>query len=120
MIWMQLLLLAGFLLLVLYLLVSSKRSNVQAGVKLAFISFVMAGVYAVLRPDDLTVLANALGIDRGTDLLLYVLVVAVAFSTVTAYLHFRRLELDFGRLARQVAIQEAEARNGPPEVVDPG
>lgn len=120
MIWMQLLLLAGFVLLVLYLLASSNRAKVQAGVKLAFTFFILAGVYAVLRPDDLTVLANAVGIDRGTDLLLYVLVVAVAFSTVSTYLHFRRLELDFGRLVRQMAIQEAEAKTGPPDVAEPG
>jgi len=115
MIWMQLLLLAGFVSLVLYLLVSSDRAKVQAGAKLAFAFFIVAGVYAVLRPDDLTVLANALGIDRGTDLLLYVLVVAFAFFAVSTYLHFRRLELDFGRLARRVAIQEAESQIAPPE-----
>ena len=38
--------------------------------------FVIAAVYAILRPNDTTVLANWLGVARGTDLLQYALVIA--------------------------------------------
>mgnify|MGYP003694578751 CR=1 FL=1 len=37
------------------------------------------GIYAILRPDDTTVVANWLGVDRGTDLMEHVLIIAFVF-----------------------------------------
>ena len=54
-------------------------------------------------------LANWLGVDRGTDLLLYVLVVAFMFTTMSTWIRFREQELRYARLARAVAIQNAVA-----------
>jgi hypothetical protein len=70
-----------------------------------------AGVYAVLRPNDTTVVAHWLGVDRGTDLMLYALIVAFSFSTLNTYLRFKDLELRYARLARAVALEGAK----PPE-----
>jgi hypothetical protein len=70
-----------------------------------------AGVYAVLRPNDTTVVAHWLGVDRGTDLMLYALIVAFSFSTLNTYLRFKDLELRYARLARAVALEGAQ----PPE-----
>ena len=69
----------------------------------------VAAVWAIARPDDVTVVANWLGVARGTDLMLYVLVVAFFFVTVSTWTRFREQELRYARLARAVALQNAQA-----------
>ena len=77
-------------------------------VKVGFLAFMFAGVYAVLRPNDTTVVAHWLGVDRGTDLMLYALIIAFFFSTLNTYLRFKDLELRYARLARAVALEGAQ------------
>ena len=69
--------------------------------------FVIAAIYAILRPDDTTVVANWLGVDRGADLIGYVLIIAFVFTTLSTYMRFKDLELRYARLARAVALQGA-------------
>ena len=109
--WIQGLLIASILALLVYLLRSRRSVESQAWVKVAFIGFVFAGVYAVLRPNDTTVVAHWLGVDRGTDLMLYALIIAFGFSTLNTYLRFKDLELRYARLARAIALERAQ----PPE-----
>ena len=71
--------------------------------------FVIAGVYAVLRPNDTTVVAHWLGVDRGTDLMLYALIIAFLFTTLSTYMRFKDLELRYARLARAIALDGAQA-----------
>ena len=71
--------------------------------------FVIASIYAILRPDDTTVVANWLGVDRGADLMEYVLIIAFAFTTLSTYMRFKDIELKYARLARAVALQNARA-----------
>lgn len=66
-----------------------------------------AAIWAILRPDDVTVLANWLGVSRGTDLMLYALIFAFFFTTVSTWTRFREQELRYARLARAVALQNA-------------
>ena len=101
----QFLLLAATLVLAFYFLTNRRKARAKAGVKLGFVVFIVAAVWAVLRPDDLTVLANWIGVDRGTDLLLYVLVIAFLFTTMSTWIRFREQELRYARLARAVALQ---------------
>lgn len=101
----QFLLLAATLVLAFYFLTNRRKARAKAGVKLGFVVFIVAAVWAVLRPDDLTVLANWIGVDRGTDLLLYVLVIAFMFTTMSTWIRFREQELRYARLARAVALQ---------------
>ena len=79
-----------------------------------FLAFLAFGVYALLRPDDLTVIAGWVGVGRGTDLVLYGLVVAFAFTTISTYLRFRDVEIKYARLARSVALQNAALENQRP------
>ena len=53
--------------------------------------------------------AHWLGVDRGTDLMLYALIIAFSFTTLSTYLRFKDLELRYARLARAVAIEGAQA-----------
>lgn len=101
----QILLLLATGLLAVYFLRNRRKAPAKAWVKIGFVAFIFAAVWAVLRPDDLTVVANFLGVDRGTDLLLYVLVVAFMFTTMSSYIRFREQELRYAKLARSVALQ---------------
>ncbi|MBV7294502.1 DUF2304 domain-containing protein [Corynebacterium sp. TAE3-ERU12] len=103
----QSLLLLAMLGVMLYFVANRRKARAKAGVKIGFVVFVAACVWAVLRPDDLTVVANWVGVARGTDLLLYLVTMAFVFVTVSAYIRFRELELRYARLARAVALSNA-------------
>lgn len=105
--WIQVLLITAVMALLVYLLRRRTNAKAKAWVKVGYVLFVVAAVYAILRPDDTTVLANWLGVDRGTDLLTYALAIAFVFTTLSTYLRFKELELRYARLARAVALQSA-------------
>jgi hypothetical protein len=70
---------------------------------------VIVSIYAILRPDDTTVVAHWVGVNRGVDLITYMLIIAFAFTTLSAYMRFKDIELKYARLARAVALQSARA-----------
>ena len=107
--WIQGLLITSIVALLVYLLRSRRSAQSKAWVKVGYLVFVLAGVYAVLRPNDTTVVAHWVGVDRGTDLMLYALIIAFSFTTLSAYMRFKDLELRYARLARAVAIEGAQA-----------
>jgi hypothetical protein len=85
--------------------------RLQASKRLGFFAFLILNVWAVLRPDDVTYLANRIGVGRGADLVLYLLVVAFVFVVLNVYLRFRDLGERYTDLARAVALREAETVN---------
>ena len=111
--WIQLLLIASVLILVMYLLRSRGNAKSKAWVKVGYVVFVVASIYAILRPDDTTVVANWVGVNRGADLITYVLIIAFAFTTLSTYLRFKDIELRYARLARAVALQSARVPDEP-------
>ena len=93
------------------LLVLVRRGNTVRGrafKRLAFLAFLVATVYAILRPGDVTWVANKIGVGRGTDLLLYCLAMAFFAWAVNTYVRFRNLEARFAELVRAVALQNAQ------------
>ena len=107
--WIQGLLITSIVALLVYLLRSRRNAQSRAWVKVGYVLFVIAAVYAVLRPNDTTVVAHWLGVDRGTDLMLYALIIAFSFTTLSTYLRFKDLELRYARLARAVALEGAQS-----------
>ena len=103
--WIQVLLIAAVIALLVYLLRSRTNAKAKAWVKVGYVLFVILAVYAILRPDDTTVLANWLGVRRGADLITYSLIIAFVFTTMSTYLRFKELELKYARLARAVALE---------------
>ena len=112
--WIQVLLIASIIVLLVYLLRSRRSAQARAWVKLGYVLFVAAAVYAIVRPDDTTIVANWLGVDRGADLIGYALIVAFLFTTISAYLRFKDLELRYAQLARAIALDGARAPDEPP------
>ncbi|KAA0097563.1 DUF2304 domain-containing protein [Mycolicibacterium sp. P1-18] len=105
--WIQVLLIAAVLVILVYLLRSRRSAQAKAWVKIGYVLFVLAAVYAIVRPDDTTVVANWLGVDRGADLLEYALIVAFLFTTISTYMRFKDLELRYAQLTRAVALEGA-------------
>jgi hypothetical protein len=107
--WIQVLLIGAIVALLVYLLRSRGNARSRAWVKVGYVLFVLGGVYAVLRPDDTTVVAHWFGIGRGTDLMLYALIMAFSFTTLSTYMRFKDLEVRYARLARALALAGAQA-----------
>lgn len=112
----QILLIASVLVLLILFLRHHGKSKTAAGVKIGFSVFMVFGILAVLLPGEVTAIANFLGVGRGTDLLLYGLVVAFGFATINTFLRFKELELRYAKLVRAMAIQNSKA---PDEEVKP-
>lgn len=66
--------------------------------------FVVAAASSVFFPQAWTWLANLVGIGRGTDLLVYVLVLAFIGYGVTTFRRFRQIEAEQTTLAREIAL----------------
>ena len=105
--WIQILLIVAVVTLLIYLLRSRRSAQTKAWVKVGYVLFVLAAVYAIVQPDDTTVVANWLGVARGADLLEYALIVAFLFTTLSTYMRFKDLELRYAQLARAVALEGA-------------
>jgi hypothetical protein len=73
--------------------------------------FLLFAAYAVIRPEDVTWVAGLLGVGRGADLVLYLLVIGFGFFAISTYLRFKELELRIARLARALAVSEARQRD---------
>jgi len=110
-IWIQLLLLLGTGALVLTFVRRWDRAHTRAWKRMAFAAFILANVYAVFRPQDVTWIANQLGVGRGTDLVLYLLVIAMAFMTLNSFMRFRSLEAKLTDLARAIAVNDGQRVN---------
>jgi len=88
--------------------------GLRAGRRLAAVVLALFGIVAVLAPGFTTSLAHAVGIGRGTDLLLYTLVMTFVFTTAGLYFRCRDIERRLVEITRSVAIREALATAGPP------
>jgi hypothetical protein len=83
----------------------------QARRKIVAVLTMVAGVLAVLFPDSLQALADATGVTRGTDLLLYALALVIIYLVCSTSVRFREQEARMVVLARQVALSEAALRH---------
>lgn len=107
----KVLLILGVVSLLLLVLRSHGTSRGGAYVKIGMAAFLLFAVYAVIRPEDVTWIAEQVGVGRGTDLVLYLLVVGFGFFAISTYLRFKELELRYARLARAIALADAANRH---------
>jgi hypothetical protein len=99
------LLLIGSVLVVLAWVVRSRPTHHRLAVaRLASVGIAVCWIIAVLYPGLTTWLANKIGVGRGTDLLLYVLVVVFTVTTVGQYQRMRRMEDQLAALTRANAL----------------
>lgn len=105
----KLLLIASAIAALVYLVRAQNVSHRLLVTRIAGFSIAGAWVVAVLYPDLLTRIGNAIGVGRGTDLLLYVLVVVFTFTTVGWYQRLRQLDEQVTQLTRSLALVERQA-----------
>jgi hypothetical protein len=82
----------------------------QARRKVLAVLTVAFGVIAVVVPGLVQDIADAVGVTRGTDLLLYVLALVIIYLVGSTSVRFREQEARLVTVCRQVALAEAEAR----------
>ncbi len=78
----------------------------QALLRIAGIGVVALGVVAVLWPETTVWAAGLVGVERGTDLVLYIFVMTFLFSTLASFQRMHRLEQQLTELAREVALRD--------------
>ena len=100
----KIILLLGLLaLLVLCLLLVKSR----LATRLFFIAQFLVGAVLVINPDLAQRAAEAVGVGRGTDLILYLLVLLVYAGGIVVLAKFRRLERQITDLTRELALAKA-------------
>jgi small membrane protein len=86
-------------------------------VKTSIVAFGLVGLYFVWLPDHATVIANWLGVGRGTDLLIYVWIVLSFAVGLNLNFKVRAARREITELTRAIAL--ATAREQPDERVEP-
>lgn len=112
--WIQLLLIAAFITLGVIMMRRTGADSHLAIRRLLMGVFVIAAVLSILFPQWLSWLAKLVGVGRGTDLLLYALVVMFLTFIYTQYRRNMLMQRQLTLLARRVALDEALSTPGRP------
>jgi hypothetical protein len=81
--------------------------------RIMLVLFAFLAALSIFFPELLTRVARLLGIGRGTDLVLYGLIVSFLVFMATTYQRFRHMESTLTKLSRRIALDET-----PPPGVD--
>jgi len=106
----QLLLLAAVIGIVVLLGQSTTNASHMAFRRMFLLLFAGIGVVAVLFPGTITWVANQIGVGRGADLLLYVLVIVFIGNLAMQSRRATELGRKITLTTRRLAIAEAELR----------
>jgi hypothetical protein len=87
--------------------------------RLLLLAFAGGAALSVIYPGSWNRAARFVGVGRGTDLLLYCLIVAFLGFVVTTYIRFREVEERMTQLARRLALDEAERHVGEVREIHP-
>jgi len=79
----------------------------QAGRRLVTLAFVLFAIIAIVAPSLTAHLAHLVGVGRGTDLLLYALVVGFLIQILSSFRRNAARERQITRLARRIALDTA-------------
>jgi small membrane protein len=110
----KILLILSFVALFVWAFRNRSRVGLRAGARLFAVVLTAAAIVSILLPNLLQRLADLVGVTRGTDLLLYGLVVVFVSTTVGSYFRFRDLERRLAELVRADAIRDATLTHGVP------
>jgi small membrane protein len=97
-------------------LLRGRGARTQAVRRLGLLVFAALAVWSILFPSVWNRFAKLVGVGRGTDMVLYALVVAFLSFTLTTYVRFREFETRYTKIARRLALDEA----GPPRPATSG
>lgn len=110
MIGIQILLIAAAALIGGYMFTNLHTQKGRAWKRILLLLFIVAMVVAIVLPDSTNDVAAWLGVGRGADLLLYGLAIAFIFFVFNVYIKFQQQRNMLYRLARKIAIADAQQR----------
>lgn len=105
--WIQFLLIAAIVILAVFMMRRTGADSHLAIRRLLMGLFVVAAVLSVLFPQWLSWLASLVGVGRGTDLVLYALIVMFLAFVYSQYRRNIALQRQLTLLARKIALLEA-------------
>ena len=76
--------------------------------RLLLIVLALVGLLLTLAPDSATLVANFLGVGRGTDLILYIWILVFIVKALRDQSKFREYDRLITDLVRQIALQNAQ------------
>lgn len=91
-----------------------QRVELRAGSRVLVLALAAIAIVSIIDPDIPQAIANLLGVTRGTDLLLYLLIVVFVLTTLGLYFRLRDTDQHLRRLVRSLAIDDAIRKDGPP------
>jgi hypothetical protein len=117
--WIKLPLVIAAVLILVMVFRYRQRVELRAGSRIMALALGVVAVVSIINPDITQALANALGVSRGTDLMLYALIVVFALTTLGLYFRVRETDHHLRQLVRSIAIDEAIRKDGPPRPEQP-
>ncbi|WEK62694.1 MAG: DUF2304 domain-containing protein [Candidatus Microbacterium colombiense] len=112
--WIQFLLIAAIVILAVFMMRRTGADSHLAIRRLLMGLFVVAAVLSVLFPQWLSWLARLVGVGRGTDLVLYALIVMFLAFVYSQYRRNIALQRQLTLLARKIALLEASENEKDP------
>ena len=103
----KLLLVAGVLVFGLLILRQRPSGTQQALLRVAGVGISALGVVAVVVPDTTVWAAHLVGVERGTDLVLYLFVITFMLTALAVFQRLHQLERKLVELTRELALVRA-------------
>ncbi len=110
----KIVLVTAFLAILLWAFRHRRRVGLRAGTRLALLALTAFAIVSVIQPSITQAAARSLGVTRGTDLILYVLVVVFALTSAGLYFRCRDIQAQVADLARSMALRDAIVTDGAP------
>ena len=108
----QLFLTAVIFVLLWFALHHRSSTEAKAFRRIAFLGLTVLIILAIFFPNTITVIANAFGISRGTDLVIYLVAIGLLFFSVSTYLKFGDMNRRITLLSRHIALLESKCDIG--------
>jgi hypothetical protein len=112
--WIKIVLIASSLAVLVGVFRHRQRVELRAGSRLLALLLGALAVASIADPDIPQRVASVVGVTRGTDLILYVLVVVFVLTSLGLYFRVRESDRRLQDLARVIAINQAVLDGGAP------
>jgi hypothetical protein len=110
----KIILIASFVVVLLWAFRNRYRVGLRAGARVAAVGLTVLAIVSIANPNILSSLAHHVGVGRGTDLLFYLFVVVFVFTSVGTYFTLREHDRRLVEVVRTAAIRDAVLSDGLP------
>ena len=100
---------------VIGLVLGVSRGKIRRFTALAWALLWIAAAIAIARPEITKIIAQALGIARGADLVFYSAILAMFVGFFVVYIKLRRIDNTLTTIVRHIALDEGTTAPPPPE-----